>query len=164
LRTPCLWQVEYSTTLRNRPRKHGNPVPPPLRERLARGNHIPLSPRGSVMPKKSHSPSVTARRCFLSPWRSPSPSVTASLCDTEEVSLPFRHREAMFFYRRGGLGIKNGDCHAHKIQKRSLAMTRKDAASFPFSHREPADFAGVAASVSKTEIATLTKYKSVRSQ
>ena len=103
---PCLWQVEYSTTLRNRLRKHGNPVPPPLRERLARGNHIPLSPRGSVIPKKSHSPSVTARRCFF------------------------------------------------------IAV----AVSFPFRHREPADFAGVAASVSKTEIATLTKYKSVRSQ
>ena len=66
----------------------------------------------------------------------PIPPVTARLCDTEEVSLPFRHREAMFFYRRGN----------------------------PFRHREPADFAGVAASVSKTEIATLTKYKSVRSQ
>ena len=33
-------------------------------------------------------------------------------------------------------------------------MTRKDARTFPLSHREPADFAGVAVSVSKTEIAT----------
>ena len=51
-----------------------------------------------------------------------------------------------------------------EIAIKDCAMTRKDAVSLPLCHREPADFAGVAVSVSKTEIATLTKDKSVRSQ
>ena len=60
--------------------------------------------------------------------------------DDEErrKDLPFPSPRGDVFYRRGGL--------------------------LPPCHREAADFAGVAVSVLKTEIAAFTKDKSVRSQ
>ena len=91
---PCQRQVEYLTTLRAGSVNVVIQSPPSPR---AKRSGLPplLSPRGSVIPKKSHSPSVTARRCF---FIAVAVSFPFSHCEAADfagvaVSVRFRHRE-----------------------------------------------------------------------